>query len=147
MQAKHTLTRDVDQLHTLVFELQSQVNVLKDQLSLMKHRLFGPKHESVDVNQIPLFESDEVQLVPVASENEIVPKDTTRPLPEKRSALRVLRSLPVKVEIVDLPEHQQHCDCCGSSMADRPLASGIDTGHPGHRHCALAIRSWCCGTG
>ena len=118
MQAKHTLTRDVDQLHTLIFELQSQVNVLKDQLSLMKHRLFGPKHESVDVNQIPLFESDEVQLVPVASQNEAVPKDTTRPLPEKRSALRVLRSLPVKVEIVDLPEHQQHCDCCGSSMAD-----------------------------
>ena len=75
MQAKHTLTRDVDQLHTLVFELQSQVNVLKDQLSLMKHRLFGPKHESVDVNQIPLFESDEVQLVPVASQNEIVPVD------------------------------------------------------------------------
>lgn len=118
MQPKHTLTRDVDQLHTLVYELQSQVNVLKDQLSLMKHRLFGPKHECVDVNQIPLFDSDDVQLVPVASQNDTVPKDTTRPHPEKRSALRVLRSLPVKVEIIDLPEHKQHCDCCGSSMAD-----------------------------
>ena len=91
---------------------------MKDQLSLMKHRLFGPKHETVDVNQIPLFDSDDVQLMPVASQNETVPKVTTRPLPEKRSALRVLRSLPVKVDIVDLPEHQQHCDCYGSSMAD-----------------------------
>lgn len=118
MQPKHTLTRDVDQLHTLVFELQSQVNVLKDQLSLMKHRLFGPKHETVDVNQIPLFESDDVQLVPVDAKNEPALKDTTKTPPEKRTAVRVLRNLPVKVEIVDLPKQQQQCDCCGSCMTD-----------------------------
>ena len=117
MPANHSLTRDVDQLHTLVFELQSQVEVLKNQLLQMKRQVFGPRHEKVDLQQYPLFDSDDIQIVPVEEPKALPLPEPKRTPNEKRSAVRVLKNLPVRVEVIDLPEHDQFCQCCGCTMA------------------------------
>ncbi len=103
----------------MLLEQQQMIEALKEQLHrMLKHR-FGPRSEVVDVAQIALFaDSSRVIKVPEAIEDTAGSGSTLSvgPRVRRQKAIRVLKDLPREVRVVDLPEAQQSCDCCGGRM-------------------------------
>lgn len=102
----------------MLLEQQQMIETLKEQLHrMLKHR-FGPRSEVVDVAQIALF-ADSSQIIELAAAIEDPKAERTLPVgprARRQKAIRVLKELPREVRVVDLPEAQQSCDCCGERM-------------------------------
>lgn len=105
----------------MLLEQQQMIESLKGQLHrLLKHR-FGPRRESIDVDQIGLFADDSLVIElpePVRESEPPPPKSAAaegRPVRRKK-AVRILKDLPRQTRIVDLPEAEKVCDCCGKPL-------------------------------
>lgn len=121
------ITTDIAALQRLVIEQQQMIETLKVQLHRALRREFGPRHEAIDVDQFALFagHADDgrvIELAVAAAERAgktpeaLVPlADAARPK-QRRKAIRILKDLPREVRVVDIPEEQKVCGCCGGAM-------------------------------
>jgi transposase len=102
----------------MLLEQQQMIESLKEQLHrLLKHR-FGPRSEVLDVSQSSLFADSSIVVELPQSVREAQRTGTAvgEPPVRRKKAVRVLKDLPRETHIVDLPESQRRCDCCGEPM-------------------------------
>lgn len=96
------------------------IETLKEQLRLMLRRQFGPRHEAVNLDQMGLFaKPDDTSIVIEVTERvsepcsrEVEPKAQT----ERKQAIRMLKELPREIRVVDIPEAEKVCGCCGGAL-------------------------------
>lgn len=96
------------------------IETLKEQLRLMLRRQFGPRHEAVNLDQMGLFaKPDDTSTVIEVTERvsepcsrEVEPKVQT----ERKQAIRMLKDLPREIRVVDIPEAEKVCGCCGGAL-------------------------------
>lgn len=118
------ITRDIATLQKLVIEQQQMIETLKSQLHRALKREFGPRHEAIDVDQFALFagsaDQGAVIELSVAAAEGAKPATASAPGTEagkpRRKALRILKDLPREVRIVDIPEGEKLCGCCGGAL-------------------------------
>lgn len=123
MQKTVALTTHVPTLHQMLLEQQHMIATLKEQLRLAVHRHFGPRNEYVDVDQLGLFGgADDGQYVATTvdsvhlDEAKTLAPSNGKALDERRKAIRILRGLPREIRVIDLPEDQRICGCCGGVL-------------------------------
>lgn len=111
----------------MLIEQQHMIETLKAQLHMALHRQFGRRNESVDVDQIGLFagELDQSTVIELAvaesEESAEVKADRAVASPgsapaQRKKAVRILKDLPREIKIVDLPESEKICSCCGGAL-------------------------------
>jgi transposase len=121
-----SLPTDVATLQSLVLEQQHMIDTLKANLHLALHRQFGRRNEAVDVDQIGLFagSSDSATIIeldvgPAEATSSRSTTDATDPdRAPRKQAVRILKDLPREIRMVDLPEAEKICRCCGSALHD-----------------------------
>jgi transposase len=107
-----TLSDNVDELKETIIFYHNENSLLKEEISLLKHRLFGRKSEKLPVGsgQLLLFNEAEAQ----KAEETPQPQETiTVPAHERRRGHRtpLPENLP-RVEVVhDLTDEQKQCAC------------------------------------
>ncbi len=121
MDQTSTYPTDIATLHLMLREQQQQlIESLKANLHRLLKWRFGPKSESVDINQFGLFADGSLVIeVPGPPEREAeVSRSASADDPAKRRrAVRVLKNLPRVLEQIDVPEEQKTCPCCGERMS------------------------------
>ena len=118
MQNAAALPTDIATLQLLVQEQQQMIESLRAHLKSALKRQFGPRNEHVDIDQIGLFTTDGSQVIeiPPADEAEDQPKSKTPTGAPRKKALRILKDLPREIRVIDLPESDKTCSCCGKPM-------------------------------
>jgi transposase len=120
-----SLPNQVPALQQLVLEQQHMIEILKEQLFLSLRRQFGPKNEFVNIDQLGLFAAsssdDSIVIEPIVSDAEQKDKATTDELTprlpiERKKAVRILKDLPRDIQIIDLPDNEKSCKCCGGEL-------------------------------
>lgn len=102
------------------------IDTLKEHLRLALHRQFGPRNEHVDIDQLGLFATDAetdtrtvielaVNAAEVADTAPTKPEAGTAPA-ERKKAVRILKDLPRDIRIIDIPDAEKVCSCCGSEL-------------------------------
>ena len=113
------LPDQVPVLQQLVLEQQHMIETLKEQLLLMQRRQFGPRHEAIDVDQLGLFANDAGTVVEVMEQDSECDstddQETTTPV-KRQKAIRILKDLPREVRIIDIPDADKVCGCCGKEL-------------------------------
>lgn len=117
------LPTHVPTLQQLVLEQQHMIERLKEQLRLSLHRQFGSRNEFVNVDQLGLFavagnEDSTVIQVDVGTVEKISNEDSTeekQPV-ERKKAIQVLKDLPREIRIIDIPDSEKVCSCCGGAL-------------------------------
>jgi len=119
------LPTHVPTLQQLVLEQQHMIEALKEQLRLSLHRQFGPRNEFVNVDQLGLFAlplNDESAIIEIdVGAAEVVSitaaDDHNTKLPaERKKAILVLKDLPREIRIIDIPDSEKVCSCCGGAL-------------------------------
>jgi Transposase C of IS166 homeodomain len=107
MKTLATLPTHVPALQQLVLEQQHMIDTLTEQLRLSLRRQFGPRNETVNVDQLGLFSmpsSDDSTLIEIeVGTAEFISDDetTTEKAPvERKKAIRVLKDLPRDIRII-----------------------------------------------
>jgi transposase len=112
------------QLQTIVDEQQRHINRLQEMLRLSLHRQFGPRNDYVDVDQLSLLAAagmDASVVIEQQVEESEKPacadgKDTPKDKVPRKKAIEILKELPRDIRIIDIPEDQKVCPCCGEPM-------------------------------
>lgn len=98
--------------------LEAQVNWLKDQFKLSRHRQFGPASEKTSAllqNELVFNEAEAVSdSAPVVAESETITYTRKRKSVGHRE--QMLADLPTETIEYRLPEDEQVCSGCGNSM-------------------------------
>lgn len=118
-----TLPNDLSLCQQIILQQQEQleasqrkVEQLEHRLDLLLRRIYGPRSERADPNQLALFEasseaSDEAAPAAVAVESESVEKSAPKAKGHGR------RQFPKNIErrrrVIDIPEEEKTCPCCG----------------------------------
>jgi len=95
------------------------IESLKAQLLRSLKRQFGPRNEYVNVDQLGLFIADDSQVIVIPADEE---SEDTKPASDhstsapRKKALQVLKDLPREIRVIDLPESEKICPCCGKPM-------------------------------
>lgn len=102
------------------------IETLKEQLHLALRRQFGPRNEYIDVDQLGLFGGEAerttvIELSVAAAEDDDNQKSdacgTQGKAPaERKKAVRILKDLPREIRVVDIPEADKLCSCCGGAL-------------------------------
>lgn len=123
MNSHATLPTHVPALQQLVLEQQHMIETLKEQLRLSLRRQFGPRNEFVNVDQLGLFAAkidDGTTVVEVEiGATEVVGAtnfDSDSIPVERKKAVRILKDLPRDVRIIDIPDSEKICSCCGGAL-------------------------------
>jgi hypothetical protein len=107
-------------------ELQNQVNWLKEQFKLAKHRQFGPSSEKMSAlfQTELLFNEAEATLDSTPAESE--PETITYTRKPKSTGQReeMLADLPTEVIEYKLAEDEQTCSQCGGHLHEKHLTCG-----------------------
>lgn len=120
-----TLPQDLAACHAMIAQLLEQLNNTQREVSQLEHqlqqllrRLYGRSSEKIDPNQQVLFAELLQQLQsqetpsPATAEPDVAPA----PKPAQRSGhgrRRLPADLPRERKVIDLPEDQKPCPCCG----------------------------------
>ena len=123
------LPSDLDACHALIRQLlelqqhgQGTIERLEHQLQQLLRRLYGRSAEKIDANQLALFERALAQLQPIPQP---VPPELVPPPPPEAAPVapkpngnghgrrRLAPDLPRRRVVIDLPEDQKPCPCCG----------------------------------
>ncbi len=122
MKAAPALTNDPAQLHVMIHEMQQSITLLKEQLYLSLHRQYGRSADVVDIDQHALFESAEIEVLPLPGDEVVLEaSDTTQdktPAQRERRGLRINTDLPTERVDIELPQPEQICDDCGGELHD-----------------------------
>jgi len=110
-----TLPDSVDELKEIVVSYDNEIRFLKEEISLLKHRLFGRKSEKLPVGsgQLSLFNEAETEAEKKSEENLEGQQTIAVPAHERRRGHRkpLPENLP-RVEVVhDLTDEQKQCAC------------------------------------
>jgi transposase len=123
MKTLTTLPTHVPALQQLVLEQQHMIETLTEQLRLSLRRQFGPRNETVNVDQLGLFSmpsSDDSTLIEidVGTAESISDDETTaeKAPVERKKAIRVLKDLPRDIRIIDIPDAEKICSCCAGAL-------------------------------
>lgn len=122
MQNCAALPTHVPTLHQMLLEQQHMIETLKEQLRLAVHRQFGPRNEYVDIDQLGLFVSDDGALIQEkTSQNEESATEVDSSVKfdevsERKKAVRILKDLPREIRVVDIPDQDKVCRCCGCEL-------------------------------
>lgn len=96
------------------------IETLKEQLHLMLRRQFGPRHEAVNLDQMGLFaKPDDTSTLIEVTERDSEPcsREGVLPAPtERKKAIRILKDLPREIRVIDIPEAEKVCGCCGGAL-------------------------------
>lgn len=96
-------------------ELQLKVQILQEQLAVLKKKIFGSKSEKLPSPDAPtLFEP------PEAAQREETPKITVQTYARRKSGGRkpFSDSLPREERVVDLSPEEKTCKCCGEELKE-----------------------------
>jgi transposase len=120
-----SLPNQVPALQQLVLEQQHMIETLKEQLRLSLCRQFGSKNEFVNIDQLGLFavtSNDDSMIVDVIvsdtdQKDKTAADESTPSLPiERKKAVRILKDLPRDIQIIDIPDSEKTCSCCGDEL-------------------------------
>ncbi len=103
------------------------IDRLQEQLRLALRRQFGPRNEYVNIDQVGLFAADAeadtstvIELSEAAAENsdaktnaDILAKQEPA---QRKKAVRILKDLPRDIRIIDIPDADKFCSCCGGEL-------------------------------
>ena len=79
---------------------------------------FGSKADVVNLDQMPLFEGEDTELVTMDSACDAGKKSSSNKSEKGTQTLRILKELPTVREDIELPEDQRQCECCGHELRD-----------------------------
>jgi transposase len=103
-------------------ELQSSYRrqeQLQHQIDQLARRLFGPRAERIDPNQLVLGLGEVERFVPAVAEDEEEPEDEPPPPRRRRGhgRKRLPEDLPRKVVTIEPPEEERQCRGCGGALS------------------------------
>jgi len=109
----------IAQMHEQLICSQRKIEHLEYRLDLLLRRIYGPRSERVDPNQLSLFELGGEESNPpsdAAVENEPDEKKSGEKS-ASRSKGHGRRQFPKNIErrrkVIDIPESEKTCPCCG----------------------------------
>ena len=109
------MTDEVKKLQSTVLFQQQQIEKLQSELAWFRRNMFGKKSEKIstpDTNNLNLF----VDTPPESSKTKKQTVTYSREVPVKGHARNPLPDhLEVKEEVIDIPEKEKTCPCCGKS--------------------------------
>jgi transposase len=107
-----TLPDNVDELKEIIISCGSEIRLLKEEISILKHRLFGRKSEKLPAGsgQLLLFNEAEAEK---AEDRGAAPENIAVPAHERRRGCRkpLPDNLPRVEALHDLTEEQKQCAC------------------------------------
>jgi len=109
-----TLPDDVDTLKGMVIAYNDEIGFLKEQVSLLQHKLFGRKSEKLSVGTGQLFLFNEAEATAAEAEAAASPEEEIAvPAHQRRRGHRkpLPDSLPRIEALHDLPDEQKQCSC------------------------------------
>lgn len=123
MNSHTTLPTHVPALQPLVLEQQHMIETLKEQLRLSLRRQFGPRNEFGNVDQLGWFSAkidDNTTVIEIETDAAEVVRETNTdndsvPV-ERKKAVRILKDLPRDIRIIDIPDAEKNCGCCGGAL-------------------------------
>lgn len=113
--ATKTLPTDTETLQKMVLELQEKNQYLLEQFRLAQHKQFGKSSEA-NLAQGELFNEAEQLIDEDLSSENSQDKETinrTRKQPKRKP---LPSDLPRETVIIDIPETEKSCDCCGHDL-------------------------------
>lgn len=100
------------QQHEQLVTSQRKIEQLERRLDLLLRRLYGPRSERVDPNQLPLFDAS-AEATPVA----VAPEPTAASEPKHKEKGHGRRRFPAEWPrrriVLDVPQNEKTCPCCG----------------------------------
>lgn len=118
----------IAKLHEQLLELQRQVEQLKYQNDYLKRRIYGPRSERIDPNQLALFElelgADKQSPVPTPA----AIATASRPQKNGHGRQRFPEHWPRRRKVFDIDEKDKICPCCGK---DRRVIGEVITERAG----------------
>jgi transposase len=120
--AAAALPADLSACHALIRQLleaqQQSVRTiarLENHLQQLLRRVYGRSAEKLDANQLALFEKMLADLAAPTACPELAPAATApAPKPNGHGRRRLAADLPRSRVVIDLPEDQKPCPCCGN---------------------------------
>ena len=122
---------DLDEANSKIVELHGEIERLREQLRLMRQRMFGRRREVIDPNQLMLFEAGIAKLEQLEQQ---AGDEVAKPEPKKDKKKRghgrapFADHLPREEIQLDLPENERCCPDCGEAMR----RIGTDVTERGH---------------
>lgn len=120
---------DLDEANSKITELRGEIERLREQLRLMRQRMFGRRREAIDPNQLMLFEAGIAKLEELeqqTGEEAAKPKKNKKKRGHGRAPFA--DHLPREEIELDLPEAERCCPDCGETMRH----IGTDVTERGH---------------
>lgn len=109
---------DIEQANETIAGLRAEIERLKGQLDLLRAQTFGRRRESIDPNQLLLFESNAKLLEQLEKQVEAQTKKPKEKNGKKKGHGRapLVDHLPREQIDLDVPESERLCECCGKAM-------------------------------
>ena len=108
-----TLSDNVNELKEIIISYDSENRLLKEEISILKHRLFGRKSEKLPIGSGQLFLFNEAETEKAAEDRQASQQIIEVPAHERRRGHRkpLPENLP-RIEVVhDLTDEQKQCAC------------------------------------
>lgn len=107
---------EIQILRALLKEKEDEVQRLQDIINILQRKKFAPSSETVDANQLGLFNELEDIIEEIEEEDE---KETiTYERSKKKPRARIPESLPRTEKIIELPESERICPHDGSPLKE-----------------------------
>ena len=117
-----SLQKDKEADRQLISELKEQLSVMTEKVDYLTKKLFGTSSEkSKDIpGQISFFnEAEEVaddQSELEIPEDLLAPEEETKTRKPKRTHAETFKGIPVRKEVIPLPEDERQCPNCGTDL-------------------------------
>ena len=110
-QTPSQLPTDLEQCHALIAAQAATIAQLSSRVDYLVRRLFGPRSERIDPDQLALFEREDQEL----PEQQAVEEEETKPQPKRKGHGRkpLPKDLPRKRVEHDVAPEQKVCPECG----------------------------------
>jgi transposase len=115
------LPNDLPLCHQIILQMQEQlvssqhkVEQLEHRLDLLLRRIYGPRSEHVDPNQLALFELGGAEPISQsAAAVEEKPAENSKPQAKGHGRRSFPKNIERRRKIIDVPEAEKTCPCCG----------------------------------
>ena len=107
---------DLDEANEKIRELHAEIERLRSQLDLLRRQIFGRRRESIDPNQLLLFETGIDRLAQLEKDAQEVAPPPPRKKRSGNGRALFRGDLPHQDFEIELPEHERLCPDCGEAM-------------------------------
>ena len=117
-----SLQKDKESDRQLISDLREQISVLTEKVDYLTKKLFGTSSEkSKDIPGQMSFFNEAEQVQDGCSELQIpeellAPEEESRPRKSKRTHAEAFKGIPVKKEVIPMPEEERYCPNCGTDL-------------------------------